>query len=279
MRPLRLRARSIAALLAAWALAAPAAGAIAADFLPHRAVYALSKGGGRAAQTVAALTGSMMIEIDESCDGWSLSQRIRMEVTDSMDSDVESDSRYASFETKDGTQLRFTASDWQNGSLVEETAGTAERPAPDQPGRIVFVKPRAETFVLPAGALFPTAFNLELLKLSARGEGYHTMTGFDGGNLEGPYSISVFIGKERESEARLSRDLLAAAGKALAGPVRNVRVAYFPMASRAAEPELEYEMELLANGVTPQLRLDYQRYQVRAVLVEFTELPRPRCGR
>jgi hypothetical protein len=272
------RAGSVPALFTACALAWPAP-ADAAEFQPHRAIYALSKGGGRTAQSVVSLTGSMMIEIDESCDGWSLSQRIRMEVTDSMDSDVDSDSRYASFETKDGTQLRFAASDWQNGSLVEETAGTAERPAADQPGRIVFVKPRAETFALPAGALFPSAFNLELLKLAGKGEGYHSLTGFDGGNLEGPYSISVFIGKERESEAKLAPDLAAEAGEALAGPIRNVRVAYFPMSSNASEPELEYEMELLANGVTPQLRLDYQRYQVRATLVEFKELPRPRCGR
>jgi len=278
MRVRPFRAGWIPALAVACALALPAS-AVAAEFMPHRAVYALSKAGGRSSQSVATLRGAMMIEIDESCEGWSLSQRIRMDMTDSMDSDVESDSRYASFETKDGKSLRFAASDWQNGSLVEETAGTAERPAPDQPGTVTFTKPRADTRPLPARALFPSAFNLEILARSTKGEAYHSLVGFDGGNMEGAYTISVFIGKERESEAKLAPDLVKAAGEALAGPVRNVRVAYFPMSSTSSEPELEYEMELLPNGVSPQLRLEYQRYQVRAVLVEFTELPRPRCGR
>lgn len=278
MRDFPFRAGYVAAVAFACAGAPPVVAA-AAEFMPHRAVYALSKGSGRSSQSVATLTGSMMIEMDESCEGWSLSQRIRMEVTDSMDGEVESDSRYASFETKDGRSLRFAASDWQDGNLVEETAGTAERPAPDRPGTVKFVKPRAETFPLPAGALFPSAFNLEILALSARGDGYHSMTGFDGGNTEGAYTISVFIGKERESEAKLPPELVKAAGEALVGPVRNVRVAYFPIASNSSEPELEYDMELLPNGVSPQLRLEYQRYQVRAVLVEFKELARPRCGR
>jgi hypothetical protein len=278
MRLVFSRAGCIPALVFLCAFADPI-GAVAAEFLPHRAVYALSRGGGRSSQAVASVTGTMSIEIDESCDGWSLSQRIRMSVTDSMGSDVESDSRYASFESKDGSSLRFSASDWQDGSLVEETVGSAERPGPDRPGSVAFVKPRAETFDLPAGALFPTAFNLELLRLSARGDGHHTLTGFDGGNLEGAYTISVFIGKQRDSEVKLPPALVADAGEALGGPVRGLRVAYFPLSSQAPEPELEYEMELQPNGVSPQLRLDYQRYQVRALLVEFKELARPRCAR
>ncbi|MCC7048572.1 MAG: DUF1849 family protein [Alphaproteobacteria bacterium] len=276
MRLVASRAGFAPALTLLCALALPAVAA-AAEFLPHRAVYALSRGT-RTSQAVTQVTGTMSIELDESCEGWSLSQRIRMAVTDSMGSDIESDSRYASFETADGTSLRFSASDWQDGNLVEETMGSAERPAPGSPGKATFVKPQKETFDIPGGALFPAAFNLELLKRSAAGEGYHTLTGFDGGNLEGAYAISVFIGKTRDSEAKLPAGLAPELAELLAGQVRGVRVAYFPVSSQAAEPELEYEMELLPNGVSPQLRLDYQRYQVRAQLTEFKALARPRCA-
>jgi len=258
-------------------LAAPAA---AADFLPHRAVYQLTKSAARSGQTATAVTGLMTIEMDEACEGWSLSQRIRMVVTDSMGEDVESDSRYASFETKDGRSLRFSASDWQDGSLVKEVSGTAERPGPDQPGHASFDKPEPESFDLPAGALFSAGFNLELIKyMQPEGEGFHQMTGFDGGNVEGAYTITVFVGKERDSEAKLPDALRDKAGGPLSGRVRSVRVAYFPSGSQTPEPDMEYDMELLPNGVSPMMRLDYTNYQVRADLVEFKEMSRPRCAR
>jgi len=250
--------------------------ATAAEFLPHRAVYALSKGDGRSAQGISSLTGTMAIELDESCDGWSLSQRVRMSLVDSMGEATDSDSRYASHESKDGTELQFAATDWQNGSLIEETAGTATRDAVDQTGAVEFSKPAGETAELPANALFPAAFNLHLLTL---GEGFHSMIGFDGGNTDGAYTITVFAGKARPSAVTLADELTGPAAGALGGPVRNLRVAYFPTAGQAPEPELEYEMELQPNGVSPTMRLDYQRYAVKATLVEFSALPRPRCGR
>lgn len=269
------RAGFVPALAALLAINLPSLGA-AEEFLPHRAAYALSKGGGRAAQGVSSLTGSMTIEIEESCDGWSLSQRVRMSLTDSMGDTVDSDSRYASHESKDGTELQFASSDWQNGSLIEETAGTATRAKPDQAGSVEFSKPSGETAELPANALFPAAFNHHLIAL---GDGFHTMVGFDGGNTDGAYTITAFVGKARPSAVVLPDELTAPAKGVLGGPVRNVRVAYFPIAGQSPEPELEYEMELQPNGVSPTMRLDYQRYAVKATLVEFTVLPRPRCGR
>jgi len=280
MCPVPSRADRILALavLASLAAASPLHAVLAGEFLPHRAVYQLTKGSPRGGLAVADVNGSMMIEVAEACEGWSLSQRIKMTVTDNMGGDVESDSRYASYETKDGTLLRFQASDWQNGQLVEETAGTAERPATDQAGSITFVKPGGETFDLPPGAVFPVAFNLDLVKRMDKGEGFFTMPGFDGGNLEGAYTISVFIGKERESELKPGGGELGNGASLLGGIVRNVRVAYFPLASKTPEPELEYDMELQPNGVSPMMRLDYQRYQVRAKLIEVAPLPRPKCS-
>lgn len=275
MNPAFPRAGLVPALAALVALTQPTLAAAEA-FLPHRAVYALSKGGTRAAQGVSSITGQMTIELDESCEGWSLSQRVRMSLVDSMGETVDSDSRYASYETKDGTELQFAATDWQGGTLVETTAGTVVRNAPDQPGTVEFSKPEGETAEVPADALFPAAFNLHLITLK---EGFHSMIGFDGGNTEGAYTITAFVGKERPSAVTLPDELTGAAAGALGGAVRNVRVAYFPIAGQAPEPELEYEMELQPNGVSPTMRLDYQRYQVKATLVEFSALPRPRCGR
>ena len=275
-------------VLAALALGAlPASHAAAGELVPHRAVYELGKGAVRSGQSVAAVSGTMTLAIDESCEGWSLSQRIRLAITDAMGSDIDSDSRYASYETKDGTALRFQGSDWQDGNLVEETAGTAERESPDKPGTANFVKPERKSYELPPGALFPVAFNLELLKRLANGVSFAEMHGFDGGNLEGAYAITVFVGKERESEwkprpARGKAAAEAGAGEVdpgglMGGKLRNVRVAYFPLESQAPEPELEYEMELQPNGVSPVMRLDYQRYQVTARLVALQALPRPEC--
>jgi hypothetical protein len=289
----RLSGVLAAAALALGALVSSIAVAVAGELAPHRAVYELGKGAARSGQSVASVTGTMMLEIDESCEGWSLSQRIRLAITDSMGTDIDSDSRYASYETKDGRFLRFQASDWQDGNLAEETQGMAERDGPDKPGAANFVKPERQSFELPPGALFPVAFNVELLKRLANGEGFAQMHGFDGGNLEGAYAITVFIGKERASEWQPPKPRAEAKGGAaveagaggidpgglMGGKVRNVRVAYFPLASQAPEPELEYEMELQPNGVSPVMRLDYQRYQVTARLIALQALPRPQCKR
>lgn len=150
------------------------------------------------------------------------------------------------------------------------------REAADQPGTVEFTKPAGETAELPANALFPAAFNHHLISLGA---GFHSMIGFDGGNTDGAYTITAFVGKARASAVSLPGELTGPAAGALGGPVRNVRVAYFPIAGQSPEPELEYEMELQPNGVSPTMRLDYQRYAVKATLVEFTALPTPRCGR
>jgi hypothetical protein len=267
------------ALVASLALAAAPA-APAGDLAPHRAVYQLGKGAPRAGQAIASVVGTMALEIDESCEGWSLSQRIRMSIADAMGEEMETDTRYASYETKDGTSMRFQASDWQDGELIEETAGAAERPAPDKPGVASFVKPEKQSFDLPPGTLFPVAFNVELLKRLRNSEPFAGMHGFDGGNLEGAYSITVFVGKERPSELKPPAGGAAARddrAKLVGGPVRNVRVAYFPLTGNAPEPELEYEMELQPNGVSPVMRMDYQRYQVVARLVEIKALPVPAC--
>lgn len=278
---MRLRSRLTALAIPSFAVALAGFASAAAEFAPHRATYALSKGTTRAGQAVSAVSGTMVIEVDESCEGWSLSQRIRVVVSDSLGGDVESDNRYASFESKDGTRLRFQGSDWQDGNLVEETVGTAERPARDQPGVATFTKPEAKTFDLPPGALFPSAFNLELVRMMGRSEPFVSLSGFDGGNLEGAYTITVFFGKERDSELTLKPSAEGAPADdrktLLGGKVRNVRVAYFPLNSKAPEPELEYEMELQANGVSPIIRLEYQKYQVMGRLTEIKALARPDC--
>ena len=253
------------------ALCAPAAAG--ADMRPHRALYDLSLGAAREGSELAALSGRMALEWADACDGWTVSQNIRMAIVDRGGSAFRNDISFTSFEAKDGGELRF-AMRWAGAVGPErEYVGRAESgPAG---GRVAFAVPDGESLDLPPGTLFPTAHLFLVAETAKRGGRALSRTVFGGTGPDSLNEVTAFIGAEIPPG---EGDGNGAAFPDLAG-LRSwpVSMAYFPLRSPEPEPDFEVAYRLFANGVATDLFLDYGGFAMRAALAEVEFPPPPVC--
>lgn len=251
------------------ALCAPAAAG--ADMRPHRALYDLSLGAAREGSELAALSGRMALEWADACDGWTVSQNIRMAIVDRGGSAFRNDISFTSFEAKDGGELRF-AMRWAGaGGPEREYVGRAE--AGPAGGRVAFSVPDGESLDLPPGTLFPTAHLFLVAEAAKRGERALSRTVFGGTGPDSLNEVTAFIGAEippGEGEGAAFPDLAG---------LRSwpVSMAYFPLRSPEPEPDFEVAYRLFANGVATGLFLDYGGFAMRAALAEVEFPPPPVC--
>ena len=253
------------------ALCAPAAAG--ADMRPHRALYDLSLGAAREGSELAALSGRMALEWADACDGWTVSQNIRMAIVDRGGSAFRNDISFTSFEAKDGGELRF-AMRWAGaGGPEREYVGRAE--AGPAGGRVAFAVPDGESLDLPPGTLFPTAHLFLVAEAAKRGERALSRTVFGGTGPDSLNEVTAFIGAEIPPG---EGDGNGAAFPDLAG-LRSwpVSMAYFPLRSPEPEPDFEVAYRLFANGVATDLFLDYGGFAMRAALAEVEFPPPPVC--
>ena len=152
---LRRTAAPAVALAAALALlAGPASAADAALLAAHKAQYRLTLDSSRRGD-VAAAGGSMAYEITDACDGWATRQRLQMTITNRDGQDIEMVSDYATWESKDGLQLRFRMRQTTDTAVSEVVEGTATLEAAGAPGTVFYTVPETKQAALPAGTVFP----------------------------------------------------------------------------------------------------------------------------
>ena len=60
-------------------------------------------------------------------------------------------------------------------------------------------------------------------------------------------------------------------------PSWGVRFAFFATGDQGANPEYELALDLLGNGISRSMLLDYGDFAVDARLVQIEALPRPKC--
>ncbi len=73
-------ARVTALALAALA-ASGAAWPAALELMPHRAIYGITLASARSGSGIASVTGELLADWSESCAGWALDHRSRLDVT------------------------------------------------------------------------------------------------------------------------------------------------------------------------------------------------------
>jgi hypothetical protein len=245
---------------------------MAADLLPHRAIYDMRLGAAKRGSTILDVRGAMVIETGESCEGWEVNQRMRLTYSRSDAEEVESDTSYASFESKDGLNYRFTVRNIEDGTPDEQLRGTATFENSRGDGRAVFNEPEKKEFSLPKGTLFPTAHTAALIDRAKAGDYGLFRPVFDGGRLEGAFDVNAVItGNEPKVTTDVKHALLQNQ------KLWQVHLAFFPTAKGADQPEYEMTVELLANGVARAITLDYGDFTVQGRLASIEDLPRPKC--
>jgi hypothetical protein len=257
--------------LAIAVLSLPAVAPRAADreivLAPHRAIYDLTQSRGDGSGAVS-IRGRLAIEVQDTCEGHTTNQRFWTEMQNAEGAISISDFTLSSWESKDGKRFRFQMRNEVDGETTEEYTGTAER-NPDGTGIIEMTKPETTSLELPEGTVFPNHHLIELIRHAIAGDRFVSIRVFDGSGEEGLFETGGSIGKPLAPENGTPPVLVPLKG------LRSwpFRVAFFPLLTKAEEPQYEIGFRMYENGVSADLVLDYSSYGLRGELVRLEMLP------
>jgi hypothetical protein len=246
--------------------------AAAADIMPHRALYTMTLGKTSGDAGVTGASGTMAYQWGEVCDGWTVEQNYRLKMGYSESPDVSLTSNFVTWESRDGLRYRFNQKETRNGADDDELRGAAKLDGPGKGGNADFEKPPGKNFVLPTGALFPSAHTMLLIDRAKAGENFISKHVFDGATAENAVLVSAVIGAKVEPDAEAAKK-----SPLLNRPGWRIRLAFFPADPKAEKPDYELGMLLLDNGVSRDMVIDYGDYSIRATLDDIEALPKPRC--
>ena len=261
---------SLSALLVSAAFG-PAAGAV--ELAPHRAIYSMKMGKIRAGSVIVDTRGAMYLEWARSCEGWTLTQRVRLQLIDNEGKAVDTDSSFSSWESENGLSYRFTVRNLRNGKVSEDLGGKATLAGKGEAGTAVFERPKGKIFPLPKGSIFPTEHVVQLIERAEAGGKRLFRVVFDGASLDGPLEINAIIGSliEGKKDAKDAEEALTSR------PSWRMRLAFFPVKVRDSTPDYELGVRLFDNGVAEDFVLDYGDFTVLAKLEKIEALPLPSC--
>ncbi len=251
----------------------PAVPAASGEIAPHRASYTLSLGQTKSSGGVVDIQGAMYIEWQEVCDGWTINQRMRFQMTDTDGERTDNDINFSSWEAKDGLGYRFTLRSLRDGEVDETLRGRAFLEGKGKGGKAVFVEPQGLEIDLPPGTLFPTEHTLMLIKMAEQGEQQVARMVFDGATRDGALEVNAIIGIKANEQAVASK-IPAAIG---AHPSWHVRMAFFKTDERNGEPEYETGLRLQDNGVGRDYTFEYPEFAIKSRLDLLEALPKPKC--
>ena len=234
----------------------------------HRATYALSLDNSRDGD-VTGVGGTMAYEVTDACDGWAVRQRLDMTLSNRDGQDVHMVSDYLTWESKDGTKLRFHMKQTTDTAVTEQVEGDASLTSLGDVGDVHYTMPADKTMPLPKGTLFPMAHTAAIITAAEAGKKFLTLPLFDGTGADGAQNTSVFISSWTGPSAAPYAELAEL-------PSGRVRVAFFSRTKDAQSPDYEVGMRYWSNGVADALNMDFADFVVNGKLATFT-MPAAHC--
>ena len=242
----------------------------AVEIAPHRAIYDVHLSQLRSGTAVRDVDGQMLFQWADACDAWIVDQRYHLDFLYQEGQNIEVNTSYATWETKDGLAFTFNLRRTSNGAVEEELRGKASLDEEGLGGSADFRLPDEHVQDLPAGTLFPTAHTIELIERAVDGEAFFVATLFDGSEAEGLVELSAVIGDQQDADDGAEDPLLA-------GPSWSVQMAFFALAQESATPDYEITVRLYANGVIDEMLIDYGDFVMAAELAELEVLEPSGC--
>jgi hypothetical protein len=247
--------------------------AVAAELMPHRALYKMTLTSSRGGSGIETVQGEMIADWSESCDGWTLDQRSVFDVGYSSGQNLRIVSNISTWESRDGLQYRFNVTNKTNEEVTERTEGHARLSGEKGGGTAEFEQPDASKTALPKGTIFPTEHSRQVLRDLGGAPMILSHTVFDGLTDGGPLQVSTVVGGEVAPDTTTA---MAALKGLRSWPVQ---MAFFKAGAGASEPDQEIGMRLYENGVGEAMVLDFGEFKVRANLVKLDVDKHPSCGR
>lgn len=233
-------------------------GAATAEIAAHRALYELSLATARG--DIQAATGTMSYEVTDACDGWVVHQRLAMTLTNTEGQDIDMLSDYTTYESKDGTELRFRSRQTTDRAVTSEVAGEARMAA--NGGEATYTIPEGVTRKLAPRTMFPNAHTEAILAAAMAGKKFIEMPLFDGTGAEGAQDSSAAIASWKGPQTSKWPELSALSSG-------RVHIAFFDQAAGTQQPEYEVTMRYWENGVADELMMDFGDFSMRGKMTNF----------
>ena len=248
----------------------------AAHITPHRAVYFLRIDKAKNTSAVSDVSGRMVFEWEDMCDGWAIQQKMKLHFGFTDGSDQTIDGSELTWEAKDGKSYNFNIRRMADGQETENYRGKAVQNA-DGTVTVSYTVPEETTETFPAQTMFPTAHTAYILDQASRGEKFFSRRVFDGSDEDGASDISAFILSEKAAakEPPVAKKLKK--NPLLEGAAWPVHLAFFKEGSETGEPDYEMDLNLLPNGIARHMRIDYGDFSVTGKLEEVEPLKTQSC--
>lgn len=269
---MRILPNVLSSLALLWLLAVSGAVA-AAPFSPHRAVYEVNVTKPQAGSSIISGKGLMTIQIEKSCDGWITGQTWRMIMNTFDGNSFKHDIRYATWESFDGLNYRFSVNDKSDRKQLSFKGKATLNSIPGT-GKAHYQKPKKMTADLPDNTLFPISHVRELINKAQAGVRLAPYILFDGASVKGPLRVTTFISDKKSSSSiklPMKHKLLNVGGWGM-------RMAFYPSKGRAAEPEYELDVMQLENGIVPTAMQVFPDFTINMTLKKLEGLKPLKCS-
>lgn len=276
----RMTARTLCSAALFAALAGAAGTALAATgsvtaMVAHRAVYDLTLDQDSSSDTVSDAEGRMVYDFAGSaCDGYTTRLRFVTRISDEDGNARLTDVATTTFEDVAGKTFNFSTKSFVDGTISEDSSGSAARGAGDV--QVTIAKPKPAHFTIPQNFSFPNQHLAAIIDAARAGKHFMQIDLYDGSDQgKKSYATSAVIGAENAGTDDLG-DEATARGAGLAN-IRSwpVTISYFTDEKSDGEQKPSYELSFIIyeNGITRRMKLDYGDFALKGKLVQLDLSP------
>lgn len=252
----------------------------AIKLVPHRAIYDLKLKETRGKSSIAGVRGRILYDFSGSdCEGYSLQFRQVSELDTGEGKIVVTDLRAATWEEAGAKTYRFTSQNFMDDKLVDHVDGRAERR--NSAVRVNLKKPKTKAVNLASGIVFPTD-HMRRIIAGARGDKrVIELPLFDGSETgEKVYDTLTLIGQPFAAGGGKTEDASSKEPTLRALARWPVSISYFDQTkTKAGEqtPTYTISFELLENGISRALVLDYNDFVISGEMTRLELKPESKC--
>jgi hypothetical protein len=252
------------------AAAAPLAPLTARALASHRGIYTLTLDRARENATIVDVSGAMLFEIIDACESWASRQRFTMTLRNREGTELETGSDYATLESMDGRNLRFSLTHMTQGAVKNRVAGQAELTA-DGSGVARYSEPEVKELPIPPGTLLPNTHTIAALNAARAGQRLLVAPIFDGTTADGAQQTTTVMSPWQGPQPVPEAPSLSTLGSS------RMRIAFFEpdgeQAGGARTPSYEVSLRYFENGVADDMIMDFGDFTVRAKLMKLEDAP------